>query len=99
MKLKLVEAGDQGFNEAGEEYKKMLLGLIAKAHQEGEVKGVKETHSRSFLTGYQVGLDYARIATVSHLREPPPFQEIKLPSHPVPQEQPNPDATNADATA
>lgn len=50
MKLKLVEAGDQGFNEAGEEYKKMLLGLIAKAHQEGEVKGVKETHSRSFLT-------------------------------------------------
>lgn len=61
----LEKAGDAGYNEAGEHYKKQVEGLVNKAFKEREIKGVEETHNSSFLLGYHV-LDYAEVPKVNH---------------------------------
>ncbi|KAF7139874.1 hypothetical protein RHSIM_Rhsim06G0114000 [Rhododendron simsii] len=76
---KLEDAGDAGYNEAGEYYAEQVQKLVAKAFKEGELKGINDTHTSSFLHGYQVGLDYAEIPKVDHRREPPVVPPLKLP--------------------
>ncbi|KAF7153042.1 hypothetical protein RHSIM_Rhsim01G0168800 [Rhododendron simsii] len=97
MVKRLEEAGDSRYNEAGKDYANQLSGLISKAFKEGEVKGVRDTHRRSFLLGYQVGLDYVEFPKDDHRREQPVVPEVELPSHLLSSEQPDPNANNDDA--
>ncbi|KAF7143681.1 hypothetical protein RHSIM_Rhsim05G0097200 [Rhododendron simsii] len=87
---KLEEAGDVGYNEAGEYYQQLLQSLVTKAFKEGELKGIKDTHKFSFLRGYQVDLDYAEVPEVDHRREPPVVPPVELSKNLLPAEQPNP---------
>ncbi|KAF7119826.1 hypothetical protein RHSIM_Rhsim13G0128300 [Rhododendron simsii] len=99
---KLEDAGDAGYNEAGEYYAEQVQKLVAKAFKEGELKGINNTHTSSFLHGYQVGLDYAEVPKVNHRRELPVVPPLEL-QEVLPQEDlPNPttdsqpDLTDAD---
>ncbi|KAF7145277.1 hypothetical protein RHSIM_Rhsim04G0047800 [Rhododendron simsii] len=83
----LEDAGDAGYNEAGEYYQQQVQNLVTKAFKEGELKGIKDTHHSSFLRGYQVGLDYAEVPAADHRREPPvvpPLEQLEV----VQEEQP-----------
>ncbi|KAF7141668.1 hypothetical protein RHSIM_Rhsim06G0074600 [Rhododendron simsii] len=53
---KLEEAGDAGYNEAGEYYQEQVQNLVTKAFREGELKGMKDTHHSSFLRGTRSAL-------------------------------------------
>ncbi|KAF7141440.1 hypothetical protein RHSIM_Rhsim06G0145900 [Rhododendron simsii] len=86
---KLEEAGDAGYNEAGEYYQQQVQSLVTKAFKEGELKGIKDTDISSFLRGYQVGLDYAEVPEIDHRREPPVVPPVELPKSLLPAEQPN----------
>ncbi|KAF7121425.1 hypothetical protein RHSIM_Rhsim13G0131300 [Rhododendron simsii] len=86
----MEEKMEKKLEEASEYYKNQLPGLIGAAFKEGEVKGVKETFRHSFLLGYQVGLDYAKVPKGSHLREPPVVPEVELSNHLLPSKQPDP---------
>ncbi|KAF7151393.1 hypothetical protein RHSIM_Rhsim02G0063000 [Rhododendron simsii] len=87
---KLEDAGDAGYNEAGEYYAEQVQKLVAKAFKEGELKGINDTHSSSFLHGYQVGLDYAEVPKVDHRREPPVVPPLELPEVLPREHLPNP---------
>lgn len=87
---KLEEAGNAGYNEAGEYYRQQVEGIVKKAFKEGELKGIKDTHNTSFLRGYQNGLDYAEVPKANHRREPPVVPPMELPGHLLPAEQLNP---------
>ncbi|KAF7120213.1 hypothetical protein RHSIM_Rhsim13G0002100 [Rhododendron simsii] len=87
---KLEEAGDAGYNEAGEYYQEQVQHLVTKAFREGELKGMKDTHHSSFLRGYQVGLDYAEVPKVDHRREPPVVPPMELPETLPHEEVPSP---------
>ncbi|KAF7133301.1 hypothetical protein RHSIM_Rhsim09G0075400 [Rhododendron simsii] len=87
---KLEEAGDAGYNEAGEYYQEQVQNLVTKAFKEGELKGMKDTHHSSFLRGYQVGLDYAEVPKVDHRREPPVVPPMELPEMLPHEEVPSP---------
>ncbi|KAF7144626.1 hypothetical protein RHSIM_Rhsim04G0140000 [Rhododendron simsii] len=87
---KLEDAGDAGYNEAGEYYAEQVQKLVAKAFKEGQLKGINDTHTSSFLHGHQVGLHYAQVPKVDHQREPPVVPPLELPEV-LPQEDlPNP---------
>ncbi|KAF7145187.1 hypothetical protein RHSIM_Rhsim04G0192000 [Rhododendron simsii] len=78
---KLKDAGDASYNEAEEYYAEQVQKLVAKAFKEGKLKGINDTHSSSFLHGYQVGLDYAevpKVPKVDHRREPPVVPPLEL---------------------
>ncbi|KAF7145037.1 hypothetical protein RHSIM_Rhsim04G0129500 [Rhododendron simsii] len=88
----LEEAGDAGYNEAGEYYQQQVQSLVTNDFKEGELKGIRDTHHSSFLHGYQVGLNYAEVPKVDHRREPPVVPPLELPEV-LPQEDlPNPAA-------
>ncbi|KAF7144307.1 hypothetical protein RHSIM_Rhsim05G0054300 [Rhododendron simsii] len=87
---KLEEAGDAGYDEAGEYYQEQVQHLVTKAFREGELKGMKDTHHSSFLRGYQVGLDYAEVPKVDHRREPPVVPPMELPETLPHEEVPSP---------
>lgn len=81
---RLEEAGDAGYNEAGEYYKEQVGHLVKMAFKDGELKGINDTHPSSFLLGYQVGLDYAEVPKDDHRREPPVVPPVQLPIHLLP---------------
>ncbi|KAF7147517.1 hypothetical protein RHSIM_Rhsim03G0108900 [Rhododendron simsii] len=91
---RLEGASDAGYNEAGEYYQQQVQSLVIKAFKEGELKGAKDTHHSSFLRGYQVGLDYAKVPEADHRREPPVVPSLELTEVPIMEEQPN-DTTDA----
>lgn len=96
----LEEAGNAGFNEAGEHYKLQVENLVKAAFKEGEAKGIQETHPSSFLRGYQVGLDYAEIPEADHRQEPPVVPPVELPERSQPIDKPDPaHDTEQDANA
>lgn len=99
----LEEAKDAGYNEAGEYYKQQVEHLVKKAFKDGELRGTNDTHSPSFLLGYQVGLDYAEVPKDDR-RKPPVVPPVQLPIHLRPSEQDplqtkQPKTTTIDSTA
>lgn len=77
----LEEAGDVGYNEAGEYYKEQVGHLVKMAFKDEELKGIDTAHASSFLCRYQVGLDYAEVPEADHRREPPVVPPVDLPEH------------------
>ena len=85
LEPKLAKARDEGFNEAGEEYQKMLPGILAKGISTGEGRAKKEIHPLSFRQGYLAGLDRADVPGNDPRRE-----NISVPEFAEPPAQPRP---------
>lgn len=78
---RLKDTANEGYNEAGREYKEDLKPLLANARLEGELKGIRETHRYSFLQGYQEGLDKADVPGDHSLRESSVVPLVVLPGY------------------
>lgn len=53
LPAKLEEAGDAGYNEAGDYYQPQVEDLVKKVFRDGELKEIEDAHASSFLRGYQ----------------------------------------------